>query len=365
MVFALAVILTSLYVVLLLYFILGLLKLRPGKPQAIMPTVSVVVAARNEELTIHRCLESLANLDYPTDKLEVILVDDQSTDGTYEIMLRFLARHANFKVLKVPAQIDHLRGKANAIAVGIDHAAGELIFLTDADCVVPRSWVQAIVSAYADDTGLVASYTLLESANSFEGMQSLDWTLLHTLAAGGVGHKKPLSCFGNNLTFRRKAYDDVGGYRNIPFSVTEDFALFVAITKKTYWRYTYLLSPESLVMSLPCSTLKELFQQKQRWVVGGLAMKLKGFLLMGLGFTVNALLLVVPFVGLSLLSVLSVWVPKVAIDTILLALPLKRLKSLAVLKFFPAFEIYYFLYLLVLPFMAFCRRKVVWKGREF
>jgi cellulose synthase/poly-beta-1,6-N-acetylglucosamine synthase-like glycosyltransferase len=376
MVFILAVVFTGSYVLLFCFFILGLFRLKHRRLQGELPSVSVIVAARNEEQTIHRCLESLANLDYPADKLEVILVDDQSIDRTHDVMLRFLDRHPNFKVLKVATptgsddgpgqrQTDHLRGKANAIALGIDHAVGDLIFLTDADCVVPPSWVRAVVQEYSNEIGLVASYTLLESKDFFGGMQSLDWAFLHTLAAAGVGHKKPFSCFGNNLTFRRQAYNEVGGYRNIPFSVTEDFALFTAITRKTKWKYTYLISPESLVMSLPCRTIKELIEQKQRWVVGGLDMKLKGLLLMGLGFTVNVLLLAVAFVGLPLLSVLSVWVLKVIADAALLAIPLRRLRSLSFLKFFPAFEIYYFLYLLTLPLFAFSGRKVTWKGREF
>ena len=365
MVFNLALVFTSLYVLLFCYFILGLFRLKRGRPENQVPSVSVVVAARNEEQTIHRCLESLAKLDYPADKLEVILVDDQSTDQTHEIMHRFLAQHSNFKALKVTAQIDHLKGKANAIAFGIDHARGDLIFLTDADCVVPRSWVSAIVKEYSNDIGLVASYTLLESKDFFGGMQSLDWAFLHTLAAAGVGHKKPLSCFGNNLTFRRRAYDEIGGYRKIPFSVTEDFALFTAITRRTKWKYTYRIAPDSLVMSLPCGTIRELLEQKQRWAVGGLDMKLKGLLLMGLGFTVNALLVVAMLLGLPLVSVLSVWSLKVAADAALLVIPLIRLRSFSFLKFFPAFEIYYFLYLLALPFIAFSGRKVLWKGREF
>jgi 1,2-diacylglycerol 3-beta-glucosyltransferase len=365
MIFYLAVIFTSLYFLLFCYFIVGLLRLKRGQLEYQLPSVSVVVAARNEEQTIHRCLESLRNLDYPADKLEVILVDDQSTDRTYEIIHRFLAQHRNFKALKVITQIEHLRGKANAVAFGIEHARGELIFLTDADCVVPRSWVRAIVKEYSNDIGLVASFTLLTTKNSFGGMQSVDWAFLHTLAAAGVGHKKPLSCFGNNLTFRRRAYDEVGGYRKLPFSVTEDFALFTAITRRTNWKYTYLVSPESLVMSLPCGTIKELLEQKQRWAVGGLDMKLKGLVLMGLGFTVNALLIAVAFLGLPLLSVLSIWCLKVAADFALLAIPLVRLRSSSFLKFFPAFEVYYFLYLLALPFIAFSGRKVSWKGREF
>jgi cellulose synthase/poly-beta-1,6-N-acetylglucosamine synthase-like glycosyltransferase len=365
MILALAVILTSAYVLLFCFFIYGVSRLKTTRHRIGEPTLSIVVAARNEEETIHRSLESLANLDYPVEKLEVILVDDQSTDQTYRIMQSAADRNKHFKVVSVTGQEGHLRGKANAIAIGIDQSHGEIIFLTDSDCVVPRSWIRAMLNEYDERTGLVASYTLLDSNNSFEGMQSLDWAFLHTLAAGGVGLKRPLSCFGNNLTFRRRAYDEVGGYRNVPFSVTEDFALFTAITRKKSWKYGYLLSPESLVMSLPCKTLGELLRQKKRWVVGGLDMKAKGMVLMALGFCVNTFLLLVPLLGFSLLDVLAVWIPKLLIDALILAIPLGRIRALSFMKYFPAFEVYYFLYMLALPLLAFTGRKVHWKGRQF
>jgi 1,2-diacylglycerol 3-beta-glucosyltransferase len=365
MILALAIILTSAYVLLFCLFIFGTSRLKTREHGIGEPTISVVVAARNEEDSIHRSLESLAHLDYPLNKLEVVLVDDQSTDRTHEIMQSAANRNGHFKIVSAPGQEGNLRGKANAIAVGIDHSHGEIVFLTDADCVVPRSWIKAILNEYDERTGLVASYTLLDSNNSFDGMQSLDWAFLHTLAAGGVGLRRPLSCFGNNLTFRRRAYDEVGGYRNVPFSVTEDFALFTAITKRTDWEYGYLLSPESLVMSLPCRTLRELLRQKKRWVVGGLDMKMKGILLMALGFCANTLLLLVPILGFSLLSALAVWIPKLLIDALILAIPLRRIRSLSFMKYFPAFEVYHFFYILSLPFFAFSGRKVLWKGRQF
>lgn len=83
MILTLAIILTSLYVLLFCFFIYGISRLKPRRHASGEPTVSIVVAARNEEDAIHRCLESLASLDYPNDKLEVLLVDDQSTDRTY------------------------------------------------------------------------------------------------------------------------------------------------------------------------------------------------------------------------------------------------------------------------------------------
>lgn len=365
MVFFLTLALAVLYLLLFSCFVLGLRKLHYHRTTTHEPTVSVIVAARNEEHAIRRSLESLAKVDYPSDKLEVILVDDQSSDRTYEMMEAFASQHPCFKPVQVTSQTDHLRGKANAIALGIEHSQGELIFLTDADCVIPESWVRTTVNHYTDEVGLIASFTLLDIGDWFGGMQSLDWAFLHTLAAGGVGLKRPLSCFGNNLTFRRRAYEEVGGFRKIPFSVTEDFALFTAITRGTSWGYRYLLTSETLIMSQPCSTLRELFFQKRRWVIGGLEMKLKGFLLMGLGWSLNALLLATLFLGFPLILILSVWVPKVAIDALLLTIPLRRLQRLSLLKFFPVFEVYYFTYVLTLPFLALIGKKVLWKGREF
>ena len=361
----LPLVLTLLYVSLISLFILGTTRIKYDPSKGYEPTVSIIVAARNEESNLHRCLESLSKLEYPTNKVEVIPVDDQSTDRTYEIMKSFATAHPHFTPVRVTTQIDHLRGKANAIAHGIDHSHGELIFLTDADCIVPPSWVKATVQQYGEDVGLVAGYTLLESKNWFGGMQSLDWAFLHTLAAGGVGLRKPLSCFGNNLTFRRKAYEEVGGLRKIPFSVTEDFALFAAITRRTKWDYRYLVTPSTLVMSLPCGTIRELFAQKQRWAVGGLDMKLKGYLMMGLGFTLNLLLLSSPLLGYAPIATLFLWIPKVAVDAGLITVALKRLRCLSLMKYFPFFEVYYVFYLLLLPFIILFGGKVVWKGRQY
>ncbi len=328
------------------------------------PTVSVIVAARNEEGKIRRSLNSLAQLDYPTSKLEIILVDDQSNDLTGGIMMDYAERFSNFKVIQVKEETAGLRGKANAINLGIEYARGELIFLTDADCVVPRSWIRAMANQYKEDVGLVAGYTLLDSEGWFGGIQSLDWALLHTIAAGGVGLRKPLSCFGNNLTFRRQAYEQVGGFRGVPFSVTEDLVLFTAITRRTKWNYTYSITTKTLVWSLPCSTWQELFQQKRRWVVGGLGLGLKGFLILGLGFSISLFLCLGPLFGLGLVSCGVLWGLKLMADAVFLSIPLKRLNALSLMKYFPAFEIYFSSYVLTIPFLMLTGRKVKWKGRN-
>ena len=363
---------TTLFIfILLLYlaqcalFTYGLLKARFDKDPFFQPRVSVVTAARNEEQNIAACIESLTRLEYPKNKLEIIIVDDNSTDKTSNIMRGFADKHSNVKALNGSRTVGNLRGKANAIAQGIDVSSGEIILMTDADCVVPPSWVQATVQHYTDDIGVVAGLTLLQPVGWFAGMQSLDWAYILAVASATMALKNPLSCIGNNFSFRREAYDEVGGYRGIKFSVTEDFALFKAITRSGRWGYRDPLEKESLVFSKACGTLPELYRQKRRWGVGGKDMPLSGLMIMVIAFCMHFFLIGGYFFNLSLMFLLFGFAVKFLCDFILLSIPLIKSKQFTQLKYFGLFEIYYMLYVIILPFAVFFGGKVSWKGRKY
>jgi cellulose synthase/poly-beta-1,6-N-acetylglucosamine synthase-like glycosyltransferase len=363
---------TTLFIfILLLYlaqcalFTYGLLKARFDKDPFSQPRVSIVTAARNEEHNIAACIESLTRLEYPKDKLEIIIVDDNSTDATSNIIRGFADKHSNVKALNGNQTVGNLRGKANAIAQGIDMSSGEIIFMTDADCVVPPSWVQTTVQHYTDDIGVVAGLTLLQPAGWFAGMQSLDWAYILAVASASMALKNPLSCIGNNFSFRRKAYDEVGGYHGIKFSVTEDFALFKAITRSGRWGYRYPLEKESLVFSTACRTIPELYRQKRRWGVGGKDMPVSGLMIMAIAFCMHVFLLAGYFFNLGLIFLLCGFAVKFLCDFVLLSIPLIKTKQFAQLKYFGLFEIYFMLYVIILPFAVFLGGKVSWKGRKY
>ena len=212
--------------------------------------------------------------------------------------------------------------------------------------------------------GIVGGITLQKAGNWFEGMQSLDWAFLLGLAASTVSLRNPLSTIGNNLSFRKAAYEDVGGYRNIPFSVTEDFMLFQSIVKTRKWDYLCPIDPNVLVVSQPCSSWKELIRQKHRWGKGGLDMRLSGFSIMAIGFCLDALLLFSLLLGNPALAVGAVLFKMVG-DYSFLHTVLKKLGRLDQLKYFAAFQVYFFLYVLSLPFVVFFGGPVIWKGREY
>jgi cellulose synthase/poly-beta-1,6-N-acetylglucosamine synthase-like glycosyltransferase len=96
----------------IILFLLALSKKeKKHKHIASFPNVSVVVAARNEEENIERCLRSILQVDYPADKLEVVVADDGSTDRTPEIISKIKQEHNNLKVIRIESQINNLKGK--------------------------------------------------------------------------------------------------------------------------------------------------------------------------------------------------------------------------------------------------------------
>lgn len=359
------IIVSALYLAQCSIFIYGLARTRREKDPTFEPKVSIVIAARNEEDVIETCLSSLIDIDYPESKLEIIVVNDNSTDATPSIIREFAAKNTIVKALDAKQSIDHLRGKANAIAQGIDHSSGEIIVMTDADCVVPSSWIRSTVQHYTPDVGVVAGLTLLHPTSWFAGMQSLDWAYILAVASAAMSLRNPLSCIGNNFSFRRKAYDEIGGYRNVEFSVTEDFALFKAITRSGKWDYRYPLEERTLVFSNACKSFRDLYRQKRRWGVGGKDMPPSGLMIMVVAFCMHALLLCSPFLNFGSPMLLTGLMGKLMGDVILLAIPLGKVKQLSQLKYILLFELYYICYVIILPFAVFLGGSVEWKGRKY
>ena len=325
--------------------------------------VSVIVAAKDEEKRLPACLESLVRIDYPKELLEIIVVNDQSSDETASIVDGFASRHDNVKRIDA-ADSRVMRGKANALSQGIDAATGEFIFLTDADCSVPPTWVTGTLKYFGEKTGIVGGVTLIsDTGNIVSGVQALDWDLLLSIAAGAATLRKPVACLGNNLAFRKKAYEDVGGYRKINFSVTEDYALFKAIAQSGTWNYSYPMDRDTLVETLPVKTMKEVFAQRRRWATGGKDTGLFGIVTLAPGFLLHWLLMI--SIVFSPVPFLVSFPLKVLLDTLFVIPTLKHYGKIAHLKFILSFEIYYTVYVAVLPFSVYLGKAITWKGRKY
>ncbi|MCS6966245.1 MAG: glycosyltransferase, partial [Candidatus Kapabacteria bacterium] len=243
------------------------LNLAPAQP----PSVSIVIPARNEERVIARCVESVMACQYSN--FEVIVVNDRSTDGTAAVLRELQDRYGErLRIVhrwEEPSE-RNLQGKAGALHLGIEQAQGEVLLFTDADCLVPPTWIRAMVTPFSQPrVGFVAGFVLVEGQHFFARLQSAEWLMLSTAASAGIGWGQALGCFGNNVAVRARAYWDTGGYAHIPFSVTEDLTLQQAV-RRCGWQMQHVCTSEGVVVTMPVRTLGDHLRQRRRWGRGGL-----------------------------------------------------------------------------------------------
>ncbi len=354
----------SFYFIQTVLFTIGAAKNYPKLSYDKLPSASVIVAARDEEENILDCLVSLNNMNYPEEKLQIIIVDDKSTDNTGKIIDEFIKDKPNFIKVVTQKSIGELKGKTLAIANGIEKATGEIIMTTDADCVVSPDWAKTIASYYvSDDVAIVNGMTNQLEYNSFSAMQSTDFIYLLTVASGSINLGEPLSCIGNNMSYRKSVYDEIGGYSSLKFSVTEDFNLLMAAHKLKKYKIIYPVDPGALVTSKPCPNFKALFKQKKRWSVGGLESGIPGYWVMTTGFITHVCMMLTPFFYSA--SALMLFAFKIFVDYFFLAPVYRKLNLKLKLKNFLVFEVYFILYVFTIPFVLLLDRKVEWKGRKY
>jgi cellulose synthase/poly-beta-1,6-N-acetylglucosamine synthase-like glycosyltransferase len=331
----------------------------PGK----LPIVSIIVAARNEEDNIGLCIESLLKIDYPGDKLEIILMNDRSTDRTKEIIFSYMEKNPVIKYLEANESIGKLKGKTNALAIAIKKSKGEMIFTTDADIQVRPAWVMEMIKYYDGVTGVVSSFSTIAPKNLWWGMQSFDWLYLLAIACGGNGVNQEISCLGNNMSYRRKAYEEVGGYENIKFSVTEDFMLLHTIREKTKWKAKFPVNIDVMNDTYPCKDVMELYRQKKRWMRGGLDSGYPGVTAGIIEYITNSVFLF-GWIFVDIKHYLIYVFSKILIDILFVFIPAKKFKMLKVYIYLLFFEIYFSIYTFLTPFIVIFGGKVVWKEQK-
>lgn len=330
-----------------------------------LPFVSIIVAARNEANNIARTLDSLLEIDYPRDRFEIIISDGASTDSTPDIVEGYAQRFPCVHLHRAD-QNRKIRGKANAVHQAVERSKGEFIFLTDADCIVQKTWVKETLKFFTDDVGLVCGITIPKELdktkrdNWFSAIQSLDWCYVLGVSSGRASIGFPIGGIGNNFTFRKQTYQEIGGYENIKFSITEDFALFQTILKSR-WKIVFPTLYETHNFTEPMQTVADLYAQKKRWTLGGLdASAVHGFFAL-LMFLVH-LFAVLSFFFLPIGKALAILGVKFVSDLLIVFPVLIKLREMWLLRYFVFFEVYYFVFVFLVPITIAFNRSVQWKG---
>lgn len=258
------------YTIVILILFRGLCSLRTYN-ECGRHTFSIVIAARNEESNIRKCLDTVLNQSIDRSVYEVILVDDRSGDATLSIAQEYALQYSNLKVLHVESVPDGISPKKHAVSQGIACAQNEIVAFTDADCEVTPDWLSMISRTFSDTTGLVqgiTSYSYIDGMNKiFWGIQSIDFLSHGVVAASAIGAGIPLNSNANNFAFRRSVFNEVGGYCGEKGRVVsgDDDLLMQKIWESKKWKIRFMIDEAGSVSTLPTKTVMGVFEQRKRW----------------------------------------------------------------------------------------------------
>ncbi|MFQ3547791.1 MAG: glycosyltransferase, partial [Termitinemataceae bacterium] len=235
---------------------------------------SILIPVHNEEHRIRDLLQSLLQQDYPV--MEVVFIDDRSTDKTPALLLEFKEQFEALGHRCIIYRLQENPGpnyKQYGLGVAYGLASGEILLLTDGDCELPKTWVSGMVQRLSDPSiGLLAGpvFKKIPEPSFLYKCQSYDHIVrdVYMIASMGIGAAS--GGFGNNLAVKRAALEAAGGYTAVPRSVTEDAALISWIHKKTPYRIHAAVGSDVAVMTEAESSWFAFIVQTIRWTKGGL-----------------------------------------------------------------------------------------------
>lgn len=235
------------------------------------PGVTIIVPCYNESKTIDSTIDSLLNLSYPKEKLQLIIVDDGSKDDTWQKIQEFTkpARNAShndaggYENIKVFHKENG--GKYTALNFGLEKVETPFVGCLDADSFVDSEALKRIMTYFSDkETMAVAPSIIVDNPkNILQGAQKAEYDM-------GVYNKKMLAFLGGiHVTpgpfsiFRKKVFDDLGPYKHAHNTEDQEIAL-----RMQEHHYKIEHCSDAYVYTVAPNTVKKLYKQRLRWIYG-------------------------------------------------------------------------------------------------
>ncbi len=338
-----AVVLLLFYPLLILLITFGVWKKQKKLISTDKQGISVVVAARNEEKIIASLLDRLVKQNYPQDKYEVIVVDDNSTDATSEIVKKY----PPVKSIKIDS--NGLGNKKKALAQGIASAKFPILAFTDADCLPSQNWLSEIDSHFSEGVHFVAGYSPLITQDRFIGaLKNLERLAIFAVSAGSINLGYGLTCTARNMAYKKELYQKVEGFNGIEHVKSGDDDLMLHRMNHVQGKKQFMFSRESIIPSYDDKTKSQQIQQETRR-----ASKWKHY--NGIVKTISALVFLYYLLLLFLISITIagkfdifdlalLFLIKIFMELLLIISFMYRIKDFRLLKHFPAAEIIYIPY---------------------
>ncbi len=233
------------------------------------PRVSVLISARNESSGIRATLDSVLAQDY-AGQWDVWVADDRSTDDTPKILAEYAERNPKLHVITIKDIPEGTSPKKHALSKLIDACDGDILCLTDADCLVKPTWVAGIVAEFEPGIELVAGHSYLPTIPGKSSvlicMQAVETLIYRVAGTAGLAMHLPLTSTGNNLAYRKSFFKSVHGFENVlKIQSGDDDLLMQKLAADRPWAMRYCIAESTFVTTNGKETLKELWEQRKRW----------------------------------------------------------------------------------------------------
>ncbi len=254
-----------LYTLLILLFWLGW---EQATPCAVADTgpipVTLVIAVRNEAKNITALLQDIERQTYPQELLQVVIVDDHSTDQTAALVEKFAGQTT------LPIELTGLaatQGKKKAMACGVGRARHELILTTDGDCRLPETWVARLTACFSEEkTQLVSGPVRLRPQQTFwQRLQAIEFSSLISAGAATLSLGWPTMANAANMAFRKRAYQAVQGQQDKAVSSGDDVFLLHGINARFQQAVVFCRDEAATVDTQPAANWHAFYHQRKRW----------------------------------------------------------------------------------------------------
>ena len=293
------------YSVLILSFVKGFhnVKLFNSDISTTKSDFSIVIPFRNEALNLPELLQSISQIQYPKNKFEIILINDDSNDNFQNIIKDFKLKNKDVIIHLINNKRKSNSPKKDAIELAIQKSQYEWIITTDADCIVPENWLNSFDHFIQKESPkMIVAPVSYETNNSFlEDFQNLDFLSLQGCTIGAFGINKPFLCNGANLCYNKNAFIEVSGFTgNENIASGDDIFLLEKMVNKYPNQTKYLKSTDAIVKTKPEKNISDLINQRLRWAAKTASYnntfgKLVGFLV----FLMNIWMLILLFLATS------------------------------------------------------------------
>ena len=345
-------------------------------PDTFIPsvTISVIIPIRNEADKIGVLLKTILANHYPSRLLEIIVINDHSTDDSLEVIKSIDAKNITVLSLEDFELPDTFNSfKKFGIEQANKIAKGELIVTTDGDCLVPPHWLEYFAYVYEikEKSFIAGPVNFISGTKALVNFQALDFMGMMLVTGANTRRKSSMICNGANLGYSKSLFKKVGGYRDIALQASGDDIMLMNKVAERFQDQIYFIKNKNATVSTAAAPDWNAFvQQRLRWATKNsksqdwfLKLELAIVYLLCISILVIPILFIMGWSHLTFVWIFIVIVKFIA-DWLLLSAATQFFGKKSLLYYLlSSFYIHTF-YIAFIGSLSFFKRRFVWKGRK-